>query len=107
MKKFPVKVKVITKSIASVPIKIEMSEVKHTSEHALTIDELSEQIDEARKGTARVDSQYVGNGEGLNHVFEYKYDYAQFLESMAYIIQEAKARKEEDRYKNSHEMIIQ
>lgn len=95
------------KSLLKIPVKVEMSEVQHTSEHALTIEELSEQIDEARKGKARVDSKYVMyNNEG-RHLFEYKFDYFQYLDSMQYIIREAKNRKEEDRYKNTHEMIIQ
>lgn len=98
------------KSLAGIPIRVEMSEVQHTSEHALTTDELAIQIEEAKKGKARVDSKYVGNADGLNHVFDYHYDYAQFLDSMSHIIKEAKKRKEENPdnvYENTHDMIIQ
>lgn len=95
------------KSLLDIPIKVEMSPVEHESDHALTPEELSTQIEEARKGTARVDSKYVGNAEGLDHVFDYNLDYVKFLDNMRYIITEAKSREEEKRYKNPHEMIIQ
>jgi hypothetical protein len=78
------------KSIAAVPIKIEMGVVKHTSEHALTPLELADQIEEARKGTARVDSKYVGLGDGLEHLFDYTYDWPKFLESIGHILREGK-----------------
>jgi hypothetical protein len=80
----------ITKSILDHPVKVEMGIVKHTSSHALTTEELAIQIEEARKGTARVDSKYVGLGDGLEHLFEYKYDWVQFLESILHIITEGK-----------------
>ena len=95
------------RSLIDIPIKVEMSPVEHMSDHALTPDELALQIEEARKGKARVNSKYVGNAEGLGHLFDYKLDYARFLDNMKHIITEAKKHKEEDRYKNSHEMIIQ
>lgn len=95
------------KSLLKIPVKVEMSEVQHTSDHALTIDELSEQIEEARKGKARVDSKYVMYDNGGRHLFDYNFDYFQYLDSMQYILKEARARKEEDRYKNTHQMIIQ
>ena len=98
------------KSLLKVPVKVEMSEVKHTSEHALTIEELAEQIDEARKGKARVDSKYVMYDNAGRHLFEYKFDYFRFLDNMTHIIKNAKERKAnkpDDVYKNSHEMIIQ
>ena len=79
------------KSIADIPIKVEMGVVKHTSDHALTPAELSDQIEEARKGTARVDSKYVGY-EG--HLYEYEYDWPQFLASMNHIIKEGKKYNE-------------
>jgi hypothetical protein len=78
------------KSLLEVPIKVEMGVVKHTSEHALTPVELADQIEEARKGTARVDSKYVGLGDGLEHLFEYKYDWAKFLKNISHIIREGK-----------------
>ena len=78
------------KSLVDVPIKVEMGVVKHTSDHALTPIELADQIEEARKGTARVDSKYVGLGDGLEHLFEYKYDWAKFLKNISHIIKEGK-----------------
>lgn len=87
-----------------------MQEVQHSSNNALTIEELAVQIEEARKGKARVDSKYVGNADGLNHVFDYKHDYVGFVEDMVYVLKEAKRRRAEqpeDVYQNTHEMIIQ
>ena len=98
------------KSLLKIPVKVEMSEVKHTSEHALTIDELAEQIDEARKGKARVDSKYVMYDNGGRHLFDYKFDYFRFLDNMTYVIKkgkERKANKPNEVYNNPHEMIIQ
>jgi len=71
------------KSIIDVPIKIETG---CDSDHVLTPVELQEQLEVARKGKAKVDSKYVGNAEGLNHLFEYDYDYSKFLDTMSYII---------------------
>lgn len=95
------------KSLLKIPVKVEMSEVQHTSEHALTIEELSEQIEEARKGKARVDSKYVMFDNEGRHLFDYKLDYFKYLDNMQHILKEARERKEEDRYKNTHKMIIQ
>jgi len=75
------------KSLASIPIKTEMGVVKHTSDHALTPAELADQIEEARKGTARVDSKYV-DYEG--HLYNYEYNWPQFLDNMIYIINKGK-----------------
>ncbi len=94
------------KSIISVPIKVEMAPVQHQSDHVLTVDELSAQIEEARKGKAKVDNEYVGYNEP-GHLFEYNYDYVRFLGNMQHIIQQAKTRKQEERYKNPFPMIIQ
>lgn len=94
------------KSLLKVPVKVEMQPVEHQSDRILTIEELSVQIEEARKGKARVDNEYV-NYESRGHLFDYKLDYTAFLSSMSHIIKEAKARKQEDRYKNTHQMIIQ
>jgi len=98
--------KKVYKSIVSIPIKVEMAPVDHISDHVLTVDELSAQIEEARKGKAKVDNEYVGYAEP-GHLFEYKYDYVQFLGNMQHIIQAAKARKEEERFKNKFPTIIQ
>ena len=96
------------KSIIAHPIKVEMQPIEHKSDRVLTVDELATQIDEARKGTAKVDSQYVGFVlDERGHLFNYKFDYQRFLENMTHIIKEAKTRPRENRYKNSHEMIIQ
>jgi hypothetical protein len=97
------------KSIIGVPIKVEMQPVEHVSNRVLTVDELSDQIDEARKGKAKVDSKYVGYNEA-GHLYDYKFNYVQFLENISHVIKEAKERKankSEDVYKNSHRMIIQ
>lgn len=102
--------KKVYKSLINIPVRVEMSEVKHTSSNALTVDELAIQIEEAKKGKARVDSKYVGfELDERGHLFNYTLDYAQFLESMAYIIKSAKVRKSSkpnEVYKNSHEMRI-
>ena len=94
------------KSIMMVPIKVEMAPVTHTSSNVLSVDELSAQIEEARKGKAKVDNEYVEYSH-VGHLFEYKYDYVQFLDNMQHIITQARAHKKEDRYKNDHRMIIQ
>jgi hypothetical protein len=94
------------KSLLSIPIKVEMQPVEHVSNKVIPVDELSIQIEEARKGKAKVDSKYVGYNEA-GHLFEYKFDYAKFLDNMSHIIKEAKTRPKENRYKNSHKMIIQ
>jgi hypothetical protein len=96
------------KSIIAHPIKVEMQPVEHKSDRVLTVDELAVQIEEARKGTAKVDSQYVGfQLDERGHLFDYKFNYQEFLSNMSHIIKEAKARPKENRYKNSHQMIIQ
>jgi hypothetical protein len=83
-----------------------MQPVEHVSNRVITVDELSVQIEEARKGKAKVDNKYVGYNEA-GHLFEYKFDYVKFLDNMTHIIKEAKKRPKENRYKNSHKMIIQ
>lgn len=94
------------KSLLAIPIKVEMQPVEHASDRVIPVEELADQIDEARKGKAKVDSKYVGYDEA-GHLFDYRYDYVQFLDNMKHIIQEAKKRPKEDRYQNTHEMIIQ
>jgi len=96
------------RSIVAVPIKVEMQPVEHQSNNVLTVDELSQQIDEATKGKAKVDSKYVDfTLDGRRHLFDYEINYSKFLENMSYIIKQAKSRPKQDRYKNSHPMIIQ
>ena len=98
------------KSIIAVPIKVEMQPVEHQSNRVLTTEELQQQIEEARKGKAKVDSQYVGfELDERGHLFEYKYDYVGFLENMSHIIKNAKKRKEEksnEVYKSPHRIMI-
>jgi len=96
------------KSIHDMEIKVEMGVVKHTSEHALTPLELADQIEEARKGTARVDSKYVGLGDGLEHLFEYKYDWPLFLKSITHIIKEGKKVNEavqDSHFSSTHKSV--
>jgi hypothetical protein len=102
------KSKRVYRSLSSIPIKVEMAPVEHVSNRVLTTEELSIQIEEARKGKAKVDSKYVGfelNEAG--HLFDYKFEYVTFLDDMQHIIKQAKSRPRENRYKNTHEMIIQ
>ena len=80
-------------SIKAVPVKIEIQPIDHQTDKVLSPEELQEQIEEARKGRAKVDSKYVGNAQGLKHLFEYKYDYARFLDNMSYIIKKGKDGK--------------
>lgn len=90
----------------AIPVKVEMAPVEHKSNRVLTTEELQEQIEEATKGKAKVDSKYVQYADA-GHLFEYKYDYVRFLNNMSHIIKEAKSRPRENRYQNTHEMIIQ
>lgn len=94
------------KSLLAIPIKVEMQPVEHASSRVIPVEELADQIDEARKGKAKVDSKYVGYDEA-GHLFDYRYNYVEFLDDMKHIIQEARKRPKPDRYKNTHEMIIQ
>lgn len=96
------------RSLLDIPVKVEMQPVEHASNRVMSVDELAEQIEEARKGKAKVDSKYVGFDLGeAGHLYDYKYDYPRFLENMSHIIKQAKQRPREDRYKNKHKMIIQ
>lgn len=76
--------------VEDIPIKVEMNVVNPITDQVVTPEQLEQQIEEARKGKAKVDSKYVGNGDGLQHLFEYKYDYPRFLDSMLYIIKKNK-----------------
>jgi hypothetical protein len=74
----------------------------------ISIEDLEIQINEAKHGKAKVDKTYVGLADGLNHIFEYKYDYAKFLENITYVIKKGKERKSSsDVYKSKHKVIIQ
>lgn len=71
-----------------------MQPVHHASDRVLTTEELQEQIEEARKGKAKVDSKYVGfEFDERGHLFDYKLDYPRFLENMAKIVTSAKANR--------------
>lgn len=95
------------KSLLKIPVKVEHQPVEHQSDRVLTVDDLALQIEEARKGKAKVDSQYVGfTLDERGHLFNYKFDYSRFLSNMSTILREARSRPKEERYKNSHEMII-
>ena len=104
------KPKKLYKSIAAIPVKVEMQPVEHQSDRVLTTEELQQQIEEARKGKAKVDSQYVGFELGeRGHLFEYQFDYVKFLSNISHVIKTAKERKEsraDDLYKNTHKMRI-
>ena len=99
------------RSITSIPVKVEMQPVEHHADRVLTTDELAEQIEEARKGKAKVDSKYVGfELDERGHLFTYSFDYVRYLENMSHIIKNAKQRKKEkadEVYKNPHPKIIQ
>jgi len=95
------------KKLNDIPVTVEIEEVEHDLDNVLSVDELSDQIEAARKGTARVDSKYVGNAQGLRHLFDYNLNYARFLDNIQHVIKAGKARREEDRYKNPHKMRIQ
>ena len=69
----------------------------------LSVEELEEQISEAKKGRAKVDKEYVGNTE-LEHIFEYKYNYTKFLDNIVKCIKGGKSR---DGYRSEKEIIIQ
>ena len=73
------KIKKVYKSISAIPVKVEMQPIEHHAERVLTTDELAEQIEEARKGKAKVDSKYVGfELDERGHLFEYKFNFNQF-----------------------------
>ena len=96
------------RSLIDVPIKVEMQPVKHqkTGPGVLTVEDLAEQIEEARKGKAKVDNQYVGYEDAdAGHLFEYKIDYVRFLDNMAHIIKKGKEmreRQQDSGYRNQY-----
>lgn len=74
----------------------------------ISIEELETQINEAKTGKAKVDKKYVGLGDGLDHLFEYNYDYVEFLSNIKYVIQNGKKRAQNsETYKSKHKVIIQ
>lgn len=99
------------KSLLEVPVRVEMQPVEHQSDQVLTLDQLQLQIEEAKKGKARVDSKYVGfELDERGHLFDYEFNYPRFLENITHIIKEDKTRRAnqpQDVYNNPHRMIIQ
>lgn len=83
------------KSLLNIPVRVEMQEVQHCSTNALTVEQLATQIEEARKGKARVDSKYV-EYESFGHLYDYKLDYARFLENIAHAVKHAKQREKDN-----------
>lgn len=83
------------KSIINIPVRVEMQEVQHCSTNALTVDQLATQIEEAKKGKARVDSKYV-EYESFGHLFDYNLDYARFLDNIAHAVKHAKQREKDN-----------
>ena len=55
---------------------------------------------------ARVDSKYV-DYQSRGHLYDYKINYTEFLDDMAHIMREVKARPEEERYKSRVPLMIQ
>jgi len=51
----------------------------------ITIDELEDMLQEAKKGRAKVDKQYV-DYKDKGQLFEYKIDFNEFLEDIDYIL---------------------
>jgi hypothetical protein len=97
------------RSIIDIPVKVEMQPIEHQTDSVLTTDELQQQIEEAKRGKAKVDSKYVGfQLEERGHLFDYEFDYAKFLDNMSHIIKEGKRRraeKAEDLYKEKIKMF--
>ena len=92
--------------IHDVPNKVEIQKKEHEMQNVLTVEELEEQLEEAIKGKARVDSKYV-DYESRGHLYDYKINYTEFLDDMAHIMREVKARPEEERYKSRVPLMIQ
>lgn len=92
--------------IHDVPNKVEIQKKEHEMQNVLTVEELEEQLEEAIKGKARVDSKYV-DYQSRGHLYDYKINYTEFLDDMAHIMREVKARPEEERYKSRVPLMIQ
>ena len=92
--------------IHDVPNKVEMQKKEHELQNVLTVNELEEQLNEAVKGKARVDSKYV-DYKTRGHLYDYKIDYTEFLDDVAHIMREVKKRPEDERYQSRIPMMIQ
>lgn len=92
--------------INDVPNKVEMQKKEHDLQNVLTVDQLEQQLSEAIKGKARVDSKYV-DYQTRGHLYDYQINYVQFLEDMSHIMKEVKKRPEEERYKSRLPLMIQ
>ena len=92
--------------IHDIPNKVEMQKKEHELQNVLTVEELEEQLNEAVKGKARVDSKYV-DYKTRGHLYDYKIDYHEFLDDVAHIMKEVKKRPEEERYKSRVPIMIQ
>jgi hypothetical protein len=94
--------------VNDVPNKAEYQPVELQTDKVLTTDALQEQIEEARKGKAKVDSKYVGfQLEERGHLFDYEFNYTEFLGDISHIIKEGKRRRAErpaDMYKENIHM---
>lgn len=53
------------------------------------LEELKVQLEEAKKGKAKVDKEYVEYKNDA-HLFDYKIDFAQFMDDIVYIINKVK-----------------
>lgn len=82
--------------VNDVPNKAEFQPVHLKTDSVLGVDDLQKQIDEARKGKAKVDSQYVGfELDERGHLFNYKFEYTDFLGDISHCIAEGKRRRKE------------
>ena len=57
--------------------------------HNLDINDLEQQLLEAKKGIAKVDKKYV-DYEDSNHLFDYDIDFGRFIEDVAHIMNSIK-----------------
>lgn len=94
--------------VNDVPNKAEFQPVHLKTKDVLGVDALQQQIEEARKGKAKVDSQYVGfELDERGHLFNYKLPYSDFLGDISHCIAEGKRRRVEkasDLYKENIHM---
>lgn len=82
--------------VSDVPNKAEYQPVELQTDKVLSTDDLQKQIEEARKGKAKVDSKYVGfQLEERGHLFDYEFDYNKFLSNISHCIKEGKRRRVE------------
>lgn len=94
--------------VSDVPNKAEYQPVELQTDQVLSTDDLQQQIEEARKGKAKVDSKYVGfELQERGHLFDYEFDYSTFLSNISHCIKEGKERRRnraEDLYKEKIHM---